>query len=94
MLKKTEGRLYRYYVCRHNLKRGRDVRPTKSVPGGEIERFVVEQIRAIGQDPALVADVAARAREQAERDTRTSATRKPPCGELCATLRGRCWGCC
>lgn len=35
------------------------------MPAGEIERFVVEQIRGIGRDPALVADVAARAREQA-----------------------------
>ncbi|MCH7228317.1 recombinase family protein [Haloferula sp. A504] len=64
--KKGEGRLYRYYVCHHALKRGRGCCPTKSVPAGEIERFVVDQIRSIGRDPALVADVAARAREQAE----------------------------
>ena len=66
--KKGEGRLYRYYVCHHALKRGWDACPTGSVPAGEIERFVVDQIRAIGRDPALAADVAARARAQAEAD--------------------------
>ncbi len=64
--KKAGGRLYRYYVCHHALKRGWDACPTKSVPAGEIERFVVEQVRAVGRDPALAADVAARARGQAE----------------------------
>ena len=63
---KKDGRLYRYYVCHHALKRGWDACPTKSVPAGETERFVVEQVRAIGQDPALAADVASRAQARSE----------------------------
>ena len=53
----TRGnRRYRYYVCTVAQKKGWDHCPTKSVPAGEIERFVVEQIRTVGQDPELVAE--------------------------------------
>jgi site-specific DNA recombinase len=44
---------YRYYVCTAAQKRGWHTCPSKSVPAGEIERFVVGQIRRIGKDPAL-----------------------------------------
>ncbi|MBU1700157.1 MAG: recombinase family protein [Candidatus Eisenbacteria bacterium] len=46
-------RRYRYYVCGQAQKNGRDSCPTKSIPAGEIERFVVERIRCIGTDPKL-----------------------------------------
>ncbi|MBU2691993.1 MAG: recombinase family protein, partial [Candidatus Eisenbacteria bacterium] len=46
-------RRYRYYVCGQAQKNGRDSCPTKSIPAGEIERFVVEQIKGIGADPKL-----------------------------------------
>jgi site-specific DNA recombinase len=45
---------YRYYVCTNAQRRGWHACPSKSVPAAEIERFVVEQIRCIGRDPALV----------------------------------------
>jgi site-specific DNA recombinase len=44
---------YRYYVCAGAQKRGWHTCPSKAVPAGEIERFVVDQIRCIGRDPAL-----------------------------------------
>jgi site-specific DNA recombinase len=47
-------KLYRYYVCSNAQKRGWHACPTKSLPAGEIERFVVEQVRRIGSDPTLV----------------------------------------
>lgn len=53
---------YRYYVCGQAQKRGRDSCPSPSIPAPEIERFVVDQIRAIGRDPALVAPTLAEAR--------------------------------
>ena len=59
---------YRYYVCVHAQKRGWDTCPTKSVPAGEIERFVVDQIRAVGRNPGLVAETLRRARRQREED--------------------------
>ena len=45
---------YRYYVCGTAIQRGWSECPAPSVPAGEIERFVVEQIRTIGKDPALL----------------------------------------
>ena len=57
---------YRYYVCTNAQRRGRDVCPAPSLPAGEIEKFVVDQIRGIGRDPALVAATLAHTRRQAE----------------------------
>ena len=45
---------YRYYVCGTAIQRGWSECPAPSVPAGEIERFVVEQIRTIGQDPTIL----------------------------------------
>jgi site-specific DNA recombinase len=57
---------YRYYVCSSAAKAGRKTCPAPSIPAGEIERFVVERIRAIGADPALQQQVFAQARQQDE----------------------------
>jgi len=55
-------RRYRYYVCTNAQKRGWHVCPSKSIPAQEIEAFVVDQIRGIGQDPGLLVDTAEEAR--------------------------------
>src|SRR5436190_8372963 len=60
-------RRYRYYTCLHAQKRGWRVCPAPSVPAGEIERFVVDQIRAIGRDPAVVRQTLIEAREAGNR---------------------------
>ena len=56
---------YRYYVCSNAQKRGWQTCPSKSVPAGEMERFVVDQIKCIGRDPTLVNETFAAARAQA-----------------------------
>jgi site-specific DNA recombinase len=56
---------YRYYVCSRAQKQGWQTCPSKSVPAGEIERFVVDRIRAIGRDPALQQETFTAARAQA-----------------------------
>ena len=61
--KKT--RRYRYYVCSSAQKRGWHSCPSKSIPAGEIEKFVVDQIKCIGSDPALLAETLAVARAEA-----------------------------
>ena len=55
---------YRYYVCTNAQKRGWDNCPSKSIPAPEIERFVVDQIKCIGKDPALLGETVAQAKSQ------------------------------
>ncbi|MBI1900556.1 MAG: recombinase family protein [Planctomycetia bacterium] len=62
-------RQYRYYVCAKAQQRGWDACPSPSVPAGEIERFVVEQVRCIGKDPSLLAATLAQVRQQTEAAT-------------------------
>jgi len=62
---KDATKRYRYYVCTAAQKRGWQSCPSRSIPAGEIERFVVEQIKCIGRDPQLVAETVRQARGQA-----------------------------
>jgi site-specific DNA recombinase len=63
--KKGERR-YRYYTCVSAQKRGWQTCPSKSIPAGEIEALVVEQLRCVGRDPTLRRVVLERARLQAD----------------------------
>jgi site-specific DNA recombinase len=58
------NRRYRYYVCMNAQKRGWENCPTKSVPAAEIERFVVDRIRAVGQDDQALSRTLEQARKQ------------------------------
>jgi site-specific DNA recombinase len=58
-------RRYRYYTCSHAQKCGWASCPSKAVPAGQLEKLVLQQIRAIGQDPAVVAETFAQAEAQA-----------------------------
>jgi len=64
---KNGNKRYRYYVCLNAQKRGWHVCPSKSIPAAEIEKFVVDQVRAVGRDPAVVAETIRQTRTQAER---------------------------
>ena len=57
---------YRYYTCTNAIKNGRRKCPAPSLPAGEIEKAVVDQIRCIGQDPDLLGETLRQARSQAE----------------------------
>jgi site-specific DNA recombinase len=59
---KDGNKRYRYYVCSSAQKRGWHTCPSKSIPAGEIERFVVEQIKSIGVDPVFLTATVAQAR--------------------------------
>jgi site-specific DNA recombinase len=61
---KGGNKRYRYYTCTGAQKRGWHTCPSKSIPAGEIERFVVDQIKCIGKDPGLVNETFAEARAQ------------------------------
>jgi site-specific DNA recombinase len=57
---------YRYYVCTAAQKRGWQTCPSKSVPAGEVERYVVAQLRGIGQDPSLLQEVLAQVQDHGQ----------------------------
>jgi len=59
-------RRYRYYICVEAQKRGWDTCPAPSIPAGEIERFLVEQIKCIGRDPGLVTETLRAVRAEVE----------------------------
>ena len=61
-----QDRRYRYYVCANAQKRGWHTCPSKSIPAGEIEKFVVDQVRGIGRDPALLTETLSGARAEAK----------------------------
>jgi site-specific DNA recombinase len=63
--KKNGTTRYRYYVCTNAQKRGWNACPSKSIPAGEIESFVIDQIRCIGRDPDLLRETVAQAQAQA-----------------------------
>ena len=55
---------YRYYVCTRAQKDGWDRCPQPSLPAQELEDFVVDQIRSLGQDDALLAESVREAQSQ------------------------------
>jgi site-specific DNA recombinase len=61
-----QDRRYRYYVCSNAQRRGWHTCPSKSIPAVEIETFVVDQVRAIGRDPALLIETLSAARAEAK----------------------------
>jgi site-specific DNA recombinase len=62
----TKGnRRYRYYTCCGAQKHGWAACPSKSVPAAQIERVIIEQIKCVGSDPAVLREVlTASARQQ------------------------------
>ena len=52
---KRRGKIYRYYVCVKAAKSGYDSCEVKSVPAGEIEGVVMNQLRAVFRSPEMVA---------------------------------------
>lgn len=58
--------LYRYYVCHKAQKQGWASCPSPSLPADQIENFVIDQIRCVGQDPGVVRDTLAQSRVQTQ----------------------------
>lgn len=51
---KKDGRRYFSYVCGRVLKQGAAACPGSRAPAGELEAFVLERVRAVGRDPAVL----------------------------------------
>ncbi|MBF0590063.1 MAG: recombinase family protein [Magnetococcales bacterium] len=54
---RKKGKQYRYYTCMKATKSGHDACPVKSVPAGEIESIVLDQIQAILTSPEMVVKI-------------------------------------
>jgi site-specific DNA recombinase len=60
------SRFYRYYRCVHAIKNGAHACPAATLPALEIERVVVDEIRALGNDRGLLDRVLAETRVSVE----------------------------
>jgi site-specific DNA recombinase len=78
------GRFYRYYRCVRAIKNGVHVCPSKTLSAPEIERVVVDEIRALGNDRGVLDRVIAESR--AAIDTELAALRRE-WDELAAALK-------
>jgi site-specific DNA recombinase len=58
------GKRYRYYVCSSAQKRGWERCPSQSVPAGQVERIVVEQISKAGHDQERLQKILTEASKQ------------------------------
>jgi site-specific DNA recombinase len=68
---------YRYYVCTSAQKKGWATCPSKSLSARKVEGAVIEQIKAIARDPAMITATveAAHNEHQRQRDQREAETR-------------------
>lgn len=73
---KNNRHFYRYYRCTHAIKNGQDVCSAGSLPASEIERVVIDEVRGLAKDEALLAKVLSDAHAAIE-------------GELAAARRDR-----
>jgi hypothetical protein len=48
------GKLYRYYVSTHVLKRDADACPVRRIPAAEIESAVIDQLRGLLRTPEII----------------------------------------
>lgn len=78
---RKQGRMYRYYTCGNKRMNGAEACPSPSIPAGEIESLVVEQLMSIGTNPELQNEVyrqlsATVERKQAETKSRRKTARQ------------------
>ncbi|MFH2002971.1 MAG: hypothetical protein ABIK28_25115, partial [Planctomycetota bacterium] len=53
------------YACQTYLRRGSKACPGSRLPAGELDRFVIEKLHAIGSDPTLISDTLNAVNEEA-----------------------------
>jgi site-specific DNA recombinase len=63
---KRKNKTYRYYTCLNAQKNGWAACPSKSIPAAEIERVVIDRLRCVGRDDALLHATLAEAQRQDE----------------------------
>lgn len=89
---KNGTRRYRYYTCMNARKRGREACPSRSLPAGEIESFVIERIRAMGADPGLLAETMTKIHQIAQREVRIAQKRVKDASATIRALQAKVTG--
>ncbi len=79
-----KGRFYRYYRCVRAIKSGAHVCESGSLPAAEIERVVVDEVRALATDKSLLAEVLTEAQASVAGERSTLTTERD---DLMAELR-------
>jgi len=79
-----KGRFYRYYRCVRSIKSGAHVCPSGTLPAAEIERVVVDEVRALANDKSLLTQVLNEAQAAIGTERTALETER---GELQAELR-------
>ena len=67
---KRPGRTYTYYACSRSTKHGQAACPGQRVSAGELDAFVVKQVRVIGRDPSVIEAAIAADRDQRDVERR------------------------
>jgi len=52
--KEKKGKLYLYYRCVQVISKGRDVCPVRTIPADEVERFLIDEFKALGNNQSLL----------------------------------------
>jgi site-specific DNA recombinase len=87
-LKSGAVKHYRYYVCTRAQKRGWNECAGPSLPAQDLEQFVVDQIRALGHDDALMAESVRRAQDRLRERVRDLQTTRESLLERLEACRG------
>ena len=66
---RRRGRLYRYYICSHRNRTGKDACPLGAIPAGEIEGAVFGEVRRLLQAPEIAARTVAACHEMEDEGT-------------------------
>ncbi|MFG0243663.1 MAG: recombinase family protein [Phycisphaerales bacterium JB054] len=83
---------YRYYVCVKAQKRGWANCPGPSLPAHEIEQFVVDQIRSLGQNDGVLAEAVLRTQERLREELAANQAERRAVGKRIRSLRAEIHG--
>jgi site-specific DNA recombinase len=62
------GKAYRYYSCTEPHRRGTDACPVRTAPAPELEQFIVQRIKDLGEEPSLLREALQSAADQRTRE--------------------------
>lgn len=52
--KRKKGKIYLYYRCIQAIAKGKEACPVRTIPGDEIETFLINEFKSLGKNPLLL----------------------------------------